>query len=1169
MPTTRITPYICLPLLLAVAAGAEPLREIAAWSRAPESCERRALVQHLSHEDVRVRSAALDLLELITGRDFGLDPWLAPADVPADVRKSLEEWSKAEELAGDMATAPDTAQLAATVSLLRTADPDTQRRLCLRYAPWLASLSAALQQELAQNTQLTEKERDNLRCSLFRLQLQNALPADVGHVATLLTSHARNDMLEGLEALRKAGKDALPVLMSYVDAADGLVREVAVDVLLQTGGSQAFKILMPRLMAETDRNILQIAARRAPDSAPLVPIITFLNKCALAEDEDVAVAALEALADMESDANDEEDKKDKKLAGSAQALPVADFVRLLKSPNWRVRAAALRALQNKGSFLPSISDKALQAALIHALLKDEDETVRTHAMQVLHRRKLVSRYLAELTEYAVRTPSATPYLVYLYCEQKATLTPALQDAVSRFSPEQVDMLVHYDDEYETVFAADGVRRKAVSAVLTSLLANPDPRVKRRVMAAWGNRLFEARKEYADAYLAWLQDATVPASDKMQSLSRLVFYRLSSSDLEKESVNALCEWLQKEVSEPSIQDAELQGLIYASLLKLRPALAEGLLDARIEKVEAEVLNDLLQSHPMYLLKFRREFAEKYLNEMVDSYTLRRLVDACEKKENAALGELLASVPLKDEYWEILLKQEASLLGREEKTETPALRKALSADAPPARRAEAAFLMCSYKPQNPEVTAVIEAAQEPALSALRCIAEAPVKAGDMLSWAKKYHNNPSPEVRRAVASCLLPVRAWKFYMPRSGEEALPLQADSRYEGMYVDNKRVSCPLELIRLVQEMQQDDDPAVALLACSSMLYRTGDCARARMTELLEGMIKLREQYRTSEGSLHAYELMSPVCTQMEEVWRRWSDYRGGVQEFYKLKGTPKKLRPGLDKLLAVFAEAINDYPYSIIDEVKDLMPTRSNSVRAQSGAQPHEFNFPSPPVSPVATEPEKTAEPPAEPVVEEEEPDAPAPEPAPAVAQDAPVRVEFFHKDGCDVCNRVHRRLEELKATYPGLEVVEFDVESEAGRERNTVLCSRYGVAPKDRRKAPALFAEAGVLLGDDAASDRLDALVQKSHAAGREARLLAASPADPETPAEAETSPSEPQPQPVVQTPPPSRLAESTATETAAATGEQLLDMVRSYGILAIGALVALLGAMLLLFGRNKDKE
>ena len=100
MPTTRITPYICLPLLLAVAAGAEPLREIAAWSRAPESCERRALVQHLSHEDVRVRSAALDLLELITGRDFGLDPWLAPADVPADVRKSLEEWSKAEELAG-------------------------------------------------------------------------------------------------------------------------------------------------------------------------------------------------------------------------------------------------------------------------------------------------------------------------------------------------------------------------------------------------------------------------------------------------------------------------------------------------------------------------------------------------------------------------------------------------------------------------------------------------------------------------------------------------------------------------------------------------------------------------------------------------------------------------------------------------------------------------------------------------------------------------------------------------------------------------------------------------------------------------------------------------------------------------------------------------------------
>ncbi len=1166
MPSTRITSLIYLPLLLTIASGAEPLREIAAWQRSPESCERRALLQHLRHEDVRVRSAALDLLEFITGRDFGLDPWLAPAEVPEEVQRALEEWSAVEESAGDAATAPEPEQLAATVALLRTADPDTQRRLCLRYAPWRPALAAALQKELAQHTELPEKERDNLRCSLFRLQLQNALPADVGHVATLLTSHARNDILEGLEALRKVGKDALPILMSYADAADGLVREVAVDVLLQTGGAQAYKILMPRLIAETDRNILQIAARRAPDCPPLVPIITFLNKCALAEDEDVAVAALEALADMETDADDGEDRKTSQLSGAAQALAVGDFVRLLQSPNWRVRAATLRAMQSKGSFLPSINDKDLQAALIQALRNDTDETVRSQAMQVLHKRKLVSRYMEELTEYSVRTPSATPYLVYLYCEQKTSLTPALQDAVSRFSPEQVDMLVHYDDEYETVFDADGVRRKSVGAVLDSLLANPDPRVKRRVMVAWGARLFGAKREYAEAFMAWLADPSAPAVDKATALQRLAFDRISSHEREEECVNILCDWLQKELREPSMQDAALQSVIYASLLNLRPPLAEGLLDARVEKLQPELLNELLRSHPEYLLKLRREFAENYLQKHADSYTVNRIVEATESKSAPGLGELLASMPLSDENWEALIHQELSSLQDNEEAACPALRKALSAEAPAARRAEAAFLLCSYVPNHPEVKPVLESAGEPTRSALQCLVEAPQKEEAMLPWAQKYHKHACPEVRRAVAACLLPFRAWRFYLPRSGENALPLEAAPLVARRFPDVKRVSCPLQLIRLVQAMQQDEDPHVALLACGSMLYRTGDCSRSRLTELLAYLRALRKEGLADDDNDYIYDRYRSVCRPLEEVWRRWTDYRSSVEEFYKLKGSPKKLRPGLDKLLADFAEAIDDYPWSVIEEVKDQLPSRSSASRKDTAAQPHEFDFPAPPA---AAEPEPQPDPPAESAAVDDEPDAPEPPPAPPVAQDAPVRVEFFHKEGCEVCKRVQQRLERLKAGYPGLEIVDYDVESETGRERNTVLCSRFGVAPKDRRKAPALFAEAGVLLGDDAASERLDSLVRESHAAGQKAQRLAASPPEGQ-PADSPTPPpagSEPQDLP--QEAQPALLAESTATETAAATGEHLWDLLRSYGMLAVGALVALLGALVLLFGRSKDKE
>lgn len=1162
-PATR---YLLLPLLLTVATGAEPLREISTWTRQPETCERRALLQYLRHDDVRVRSAALDLLEFLTGKDFGLDPWLVPADVPQPVQKELDTWAAAEEMAGDPATAPDAARLNTTVALLRTADPDTQRRLCLRYASWRPALGAALQKELAENAELSEKERDNLRCSLFRLQLQQAMTADVGHVVTLLTSHARNDILTGLEALRKTGRDALPVLMVFADSEDGLVREVAIDVLLQTGGETAYKILMPSLMKETDRNILQIAARRAPDSTPIICIVEFLNKLAQADDEDVAVAALEALGDMDESAAVEDPVAN---AGSRQALPPEVMITLLQKPDWRVRAAALRALQSKASFIPSMRDKDLQAALLKVLREDTDETVRAQAMHVLHKRHLVSLYMNELTDYAVRTPSATPYVVYLYCEQKATLSAALLDAVSRFSPEQVDQLVGYDDEYETVFDEDGIRRKSVKAVLESLLANPDPRVRRRLMAAWGSRLYVKHPGCAQAFLEWLKDPSVPALDKESPLHRLVFSTLSNHDLEKEYSVKLAEWLQQESDNPTMKDEKLQTLIYASLLKMRPDRTDAMLDERIEKLEPTYVDDLLDDCPHYFLKLRPEFAEKFVQHR-DFYCIGSLLDADSKPANL-IRERLVSMNLKMDHWERLMRHAIDSLSSDSSAESVSiLTAALSDKTPVNRRAAAAFMLLASEAEGtPQLRDKIAPMGEPWDSYLQCVRECPRKGADVEAWAKKFHRSELPCVRRAVAGCLLPMESWKFYLP-CGKNESPLQVSpSRFDS---SGKRVSCPVSLIRLVQAMQDDDDPTVALVACASMLYRVGDCDRVRLHELLARLRQVREANLTDADDITENYLYGAVCRQMEGVWKRWSSYRGsGTMEFFKLKGSPKKLRPGLETVLAEYAESINDYPWSVLDEVKDKMPKRKSSGNKSGNARPHDFNFPAPP-----TLAEKEPEP--QPVVQETAPEpAEAHEdmadaedertPVPVADKNAPVRVEFFHKSGCDVCECVQRRLRDLKKSYPGLEVVDYDVESEAGRERNTVLCARYGVEASKRRKAPALFAEAGVLLGDDAASERLDALVKESQEAGLTAQRLAASPeptAAPQEPTETTPEP-KPEPTPVIR---PERLAETSATETAAATGEQVWEMVRSYGMLAIGGLVALLGALLVLFGRRKEE-
>lgn len=1191
-PTTLPLCLFILTSLPVIAGNEVALQSIAAHSSNPEGCERRELLGYLKHEDVRVRSAALDLLELVTGRDFGLDPWLQPADVPESVQTALAEWAAAEELVGDVVKAPEPAQLADAVVLLRAADPDTQRRICLRFGPWKAALAAALQHEIQENAQLTEREQDNLRCSLFRLQLQVAIPAEVGQVAPLLASHARNDILNGLECLRKAGKDALPVLMGFVDSTDGLVREVAIDVLLQTGGSQAYKIIMPRLMAEQDRNILQIAARRAPDSKPLPQIISFLNHCAVQEDEDVAVAALEALADMEVEYSEDEDsdemldavvrpKPGAGQAGAGDAMSEPDCLKLLKSPNWRVRAAMLRALKSKASFIPSIRSESLQHAIL-ATLKDEDETVRMLAMEVLYSRNLAGQFIDELEQFAILTPSAAPFVVYLLCEKKSEISPGLLDLVSRFEPDEVSKLVYYDDEYDTVFNRDEHSSTTVIQVLESLLSNPDPRVGRRVMSSWGHNLFCCRQEWADAFVDWLQDAAVPEEEKVEPLKLLAF-RITENDRQRVSYSALVEWLRSEVESPSGKNPELRQTIYAAFFTFRPVMAAPLLNSeQLEQLPAELLSDILEKAPTLILKLRPEFSSQLIHHD-DFSAFDELSSAVKGRGNARnpeLGRYLLALDLSEEQRITLLSEDLNLL--DEDISSPPEGGVTGASLEQAQQqkdykaALAVYAILSKAPQiETEIVAdIIAALPEPQRVALECLRDIPRTAAAVEPWAKKYHNSPHAAVRRSVAGCLLPIEYWYFFLPREGDKPPYASTDERY-WQSREASRSSCPVSLIRLVQALQNDPDPYVAITACCSVLYRTGDCNRTRLTELIKQMPAIISPDRESLLNLPSAQRRKIVDDALlleravSAVWSRWSDYRSGTEEYFKLKGSPKKLRPGIEKLLAELARAFDSYPWSVIDEVKDILPTRSSSSSSDADVLPHEFDYPvssvevaptAPPVPELAVAGDEVAD--------EDETE----ESVPSVAA-GPVKVEFFHKDGCEVCEQVQRRLDELKADFPDMEIVSYDVESAAGRERNSVLSARFDVPLRDRRKAPALFAEAGCLLGEEATNPvRLKGLLAASAARAGRREQGSAEPVEPspETPSD-EQPPAEPvaTPSPEVAPSTEDRLAVSTATEQTAAAGEHLWEHVRSYGMLAVGGIVTLIGLCLLLFARSKEEQ
>lgn len=1256
MPTFPVRSLLLSAFVLPLAWGDGPAAKLNEWANNPDGCERPLLLQYLRHEDVRVRSAALDLLESVTGKDFGLDPWLPPAKVPQNVQQELEAWSRAGDSLGSAGQPPTPEQLADAIALLRTADPDTQRRICLRFSRYKKEFTAALQRA-ASAADVPPQEADRLRCAQYRAQLQGSGKVDAGHVAALLTSHARNDTLEGLELLREAGKEALPVLMQFAEpGGDVLVREVAVDVLMQKGRLPAFLALHERLMQERDRNILQIAARRAIDCLADVRLVDFLNQCALSEDEDIAVAGLEALGALSGKSEKEEGEeltlRQAKLAG--HAMPADKYAALLRSPHWRVRHAALNALCSKASFLPSLNDDGLQAA-VSACLKDPDETVRQTALLVLHKRKLAGRHMAELEAFALATESSAPYVIYLFCAEKIDLSPALLELLERFTPRQVEQLAFYDDEYQSVFDTSSPGAQACAA-MGRLAANPDPRVRNRLVEWCGTTLYgQLGDEGSKLYAAWLQDAAVAEEDKRSGIFMLMG-RLGS-DKERMRLRedaalkaALLRELGREGAGPAWLSAAKAMLLFAYTAEFMPRAGEWL-----PQLDDECLVRLFEKAPAGALF--RYLDQPAFNRLVNSeFGLSYYVSYYAMVGSAKGLSLLAHMVLNDEQWADLWSRRF-LNGYEDLPERlwvpQFLSHAVAHDPSPRHRLEAAYLLRLWKkvPRRPEsdrgrvemmdldgrtiiykdgvlvneegreeksvdegvadetltdaepenvepvpvleieaLDAVLQSAPPALADAVECMRQAPLEADEVLPWAERFAKSADPFVRRTVASCLLPVEGWLFCLPaaRAGERIAYVKAPM----LHVERqKRKSCPAALLTLVRGMQQDPDPNVALVACASLLYRTGNCDFERMRVLLDAFKERRERAEEGDKSLDRIDAEAQAEA-LGEVWSRWDDFRAGVREPFKLKGNPKNTSQVAIRRLRQLGEVVGGQ-YNMDESLRKKWGIKerygshdSDSDDAASQLMPHEFSFglpgsaeaqpaadsasdPAAATEPTAglsaeTEPEPGADNPAE---DEDETDAPEPQP---LDRSLPVRVEWFHKKGCDECARVRANLEELGRRFPGLQVTEYDIASDEGYERNDVLCRRFGVPHKDRHKAPALFAEGGCLLGEEAAGRDLAGLLEVSLARGQESRRLAASPRAEQAPAPAAPQqagqPDAPAADKAAEAPPaPGKLAAASATEKQAAASARLWEDMRRYGLLALGGAVFLFGLLVAILGRG----
>ncbi len=1149
------TKFLALSLLLASlpAMGEDALKQIQTWAQAPEQCSRPQLLKYLRSDDIRVRSAALDFLENVSGQDFGLDVWLPPSDVPQHVQDALQKWCDLEQKVASAHAAPTPQQTQESVELLRTADPDTARRVCLRFAAHPAVLTAAIVQRLQDAGTIPQEEQDRLLHAQYRIHLLSAMGDNAVPTASALTSHVRADTLDALESLRKVGPPALPVVMDFTAHSDALVREVAIDILLDVGKITAFDELCDSLMAETDANILQIAAKRLSDCKATPSSVRFLRQCALSEDEDIALAGLESLAALAENCSDDTEEKSPPDM-SRDMLNAEQCVSLLKSPHWRIRAAMVDLLaETSAPFVKTVAkDESIQQTVV-AMLQDEDETVRQYAATAIIKAHMAIKHLDALTEYAISTPSMTPFMMALYCSSNKKLPPALLELLPRMTLAEVQQLIQYDEANRSIFSDKEDNHRNFSPMMMGLLANPDAQVRMLLIQWVGREMMSQSGDFADAVFEWLENPTIDFEKKYH------FLYDSYPEIPTRYEDRIWAWLKPQFDTPEAQLPERRTLLLMLAYKLKKEKAEAYVGSYILQADKKTIHSFAFNCRDLLPLLETDDAVAIINEM---YSLMHIdyLDNCivyshnytpEQKEKLLL--LVSSPKLSEDVrCEFFGKIADSIYDKDSLLYTIAESYVDAAVADNgANRFSCMIVVTACCQSDPiwdelkeKTRAVIPQLPADLQAFIKCVENLPTTAQAVEPWAEKYADSEHVCVRRVVACCLLPLYGAKPFLIFEGER--PIVLDFQHPMSRMDLKRKSCPVSLIRLVDNMQKDPDALVSVFASASMLYRTGDCDRARFSAHLA---EIEKKDATEERMNYILEHTRQV---LNEVWKRWHEHRNGVEEPFKLKGSPKKLKPDIEKLL-VQLNKIADYNWGLIPEVKKYVSadkTDGESIAITAS----DFHF-------TAPAPEVTQTPPSnaeQTDVSSDESDADE-SPIETVDRQTPVKVELFHTKGCNDCKQAMALLDALRATYPKLHVTSHDIESDAGKQRNLVLCERYGVPAEQKRKAPIIFAESGYIYGAQITKDNVLSVLDAA-IAGKSHALLVESAQTPQQPAPAS---------PAAIAPAADLLADTQADEAEQVESQLKQQNIIGYVVFGLGSVLFLLAAAVFFFAGRRKRD
>jgi cytochrome c biogenesis protein CcdA/HEAT repeat protein len=1032
-PPTGETLAGCMPLLADPAARNSLRLAILALDPFP-TAEMTGL---LSHGELAVRLGALELLEEKAGGDFGFNPWAPPGAPEND--GPLARW---KQWSGEKpGTAPKKDLLGEEQRrgylrdlLGNDADKSARARRMLE-ADGLGAVGF-LETFLSNSPALPAGSRAKVREAQYQIVLSRPLGPQAAATARQLAFGSRDQTLAALGALRGAGLGALPILRDFIQHADPLVRETAIDAMLSAGGSQSLPVLAPVFAAETDVNVIHGALRRLKEISgddSLKIAATFLDH----PDEDLLVSAIQACLKLCGGGESMFFGFDEpKPAKGAEVEVNAKIVETLSDPRWRVRVAALEFVT--GRRVAEAKDRCLE------MLEDPDEFVRFSAIKACAAlrakgaaAKLKEMLMADagmagpvLEGYAAldEEPDAEmiaklatyPADARLAAVRAAETDSDLADLVTRFAA---------DPDLDVACAAirflsadsDRVEQPEISSILVRALRSDSPELKGAALD---------RLDLPDAVAAG--DAGLPQADAISS------------------------------DGPTSLDPLYEAFLTAAgkAAAAAPAAVEVIPGAQQELFKA--LREIAGGDGEHW--FRAAICLARAGDALGLESLTRRLPELSTAQRAAIGERLYS-PSRKEALELL-----RLLLRDpvEEIRAAAAQSAMSADDSPA------FL-----------TMVLEEIAQPEAKLLpheiysyqfESAARQGRRTGAMRSWALATVRDP----QSSAAAKVLAMIGLRQQFPSSAVAPLLDLAKSspdRWVRRAAWHTLGTAGSSAFRQnIATLAADPSPQVRAVLPevsgrfqSAWRFRFDDTRSSTDNSwssdqesrrlFPEAKAELEKMAATDPSPELRFEAAFALLTQGQTIEveafaalipQQPAESLASQRIARWMGSNSRRLGPGL----APIATAL-DASQVKADELQAIL---ASIAPKDSGGGFASFAALAAGAEAVAAAPQQTT-------AAEEEPEETAPRES--------LKVVYFFKPGCAECEKATQLLDTLKADFPLLAVERHNVNETDGTLLNQALCSRFQVPSNQHNIAPAIFTQGGFLVREDIVPQALGGLL------------------------------------------------------------------------------------------------